>query len=94
MVGRERESICPISVKLGKDFIGILIRFPKFSVSDFSHVTLKRLIKVEIFTQKWGTESYTISILFDAYTMTPFKGFIVFIIPPFNDVHILRITIT
>ena len=35
-----RESICPISVKLGKQFIiGVLINFPNFAVSDSSHVT-------------------------------------------------------
>ena len=35
-----RENICPISVKLGKQFIiGVLINFPKFAVSDSSHMT-------------------------------------------------------
>ena len=86
-----KESICPISVKLGKQFIiGVLNNFPKFAVLDSSHVTWKRLITVKIFTKKWGTKSYIISILFVAYSMSPSKGFI---IPPFNDVCILRVRV-
>ena len=86
-----RGSICSFSVKLGKQFIiGVLINFPKFAVSDSCHVIWKRLITVKIFTQKWGAKSYIISILFVAYSMSPFKGFV---IPPFNDIHILRVTV-
>ena len=36
------------------------------------------------------TERYFISVLFVAYSMTPSKGFIV---PSFNDVHMLTVTV-
>ena len=77
-------------MKLGIQFvIGILSNLQKFSASNVGHVTLKQVITVLIFTQKWGTENYIISILFVAYSMTPYKSFI---IPPCNDVHMLTVT--
>ena len=78
-------------MKLGMQFvIGILSNLQKFPASNFGHVTWKQVITVLIFTQKWGTECYIISILFVAYSMTPYKGFI---IPPCNDVHMLTVTV-
>ena len=78
-------------MKLGTQFvIGILSNLEKFPASNVGHVTWKQVITVLIFTQKWGTESYIISILFVAYWMTPYKGFI---IQPCNDVHMLTVTV-
>ena len=73
-------------MKLGRQLvIGIVITFPKRSVSHSFHVT--RLLKVPFFTQKWGTFSYFMSTLFLDYLMTPPKGFVM---SPFNYVHMLR----
>ena len=78
-------------MKLGIQFvIGILSNLQKFPASNVGHVTRKQVLTVVIFTQKWGTESYIISILFVTYSMTPYKGFI---IPPCNDVHMLTVTV-
>ena len=78
-------------MKLGIQFvIGILSNLQKFPASSFGHVTSKQVITVLIFTQIWGTESYIISILFVAFSMTPYKGFIT---PPCNDVHMLTVTV-
>ena len=78
-------------MKLGIQLvIGIVSNLKKFSASNVGHVTWKQVITVLIFTQKWGTESYIISILFVAYSMTPYKGFI---IPPCNDVNRLTVTV-
>ena len=67
--------------------IGIVITFPKCSVPHSCLVTRNRLLT--FFTQKWGTFSYIIFILFIDYSMTPSKGFVM---PPFNHVHMLRAT--
>ena len=83
-----RESICPGSMKLGRQLvICMVIFFPKCSVSHSCYVTRNRLIRVIFFTQKWGTFSDIKSILFLDYSMTPSK---VFVMPSFNYVHMLR----
>ena len=78
-------------MKFGIQFvIGILSNLQKFPTSKFGHVTWKQVFTVLIFTQKWCTESYIMSIFFVAYSMTPYKGFI---IPPCNDAHMLTVTV-
>ena len=55
------------------------------------HVTWKWLVTVEIFTWKWGTESFLIFIFLLPCSMTLSIGFIT---PPFNRVYVLIKTVS
>ena len=46
---------CPMSIKLSRKFYIGVISLPKYFATHFGHVTLKQLITLISFTQKWGT---------------------------------------
>ena len=86
-----RVLVYPIVMKLCKQlYIHMLAHLIGFLILNVGHVTLKRLKTIQIFNRKRGTEKHLSQLFFVLCCFTSGKCYI---IPSFNHVHMLTVTV-